>query len=98
MSLSSDIQALNRMLSSLRVKQQYDRRGRKRGSNRAWIIKNLPVRPVKIARFLEKAELEGRVRNSVYMVLIRMIDEGEVAENRFHREIWRPNGRKVWHK
>lgn len=89
MNLAREIQNLNRMMRDLRV--AVPTRGKRRnGSCRLWILKNAPIKPMKTADFLRKAEREGMLKGSVWAALIRLIDDGLVAENRYRREIWRP--------
>lgn len=93
MNLAREVEKLNQMLASLQQKNGtavFQRRWHRRGANRRWILKNLPVKPIKIPEFLRKAEKDGMVKGSVYAMLIQMIDEGDVAENRYFRTIWRP--------
>lgn len=92
MNLARDIQKLNRMLSDLDQKSSdglFQRRWHKHGTNRRWILKNVPRKPIKITEFLTMAEKDGLVRGSVYAMLIRMVDEGEISENRYFRTVWK---------
>lgn len=89
MKLDREIETLNRMLNNLRLNAP-TRGKRRNGTSRDWILKNVPVKPIKTAEFLRKAEREGMLKGSVYAALILLIDTGMVAEDRYKREVWRP--------
>ena len=89
MKLDREIETLNRMLNDIRLNAP-SRGKRKNGSCREWILKNVPVKPIKTADFLRKAEREGMLKSSTWQALIRLIDDGLVAEDRYRREIRRP--------
>jgi hypothetical protein len=89
MSFKREVQNWNRMLSDLRLDPP-SRGKRRNGTCRQWILKSLPVKPMKTADFLRKAEREGMLKGSVWAALIRLIDDGLVSEDRYRREIWRP--------
>jgi hypothetical protein len=61
------------------------------GKTRKWVATHLPARPMKMRDFIRKGAAQGGFHeSSVYQMVVRMIDEGSIAENRFRREIWRP--------
>lgn len=77
-SLAREISTLNRLL-----------KGAQRDTTRGWVMKHLPVRPIKIADYTRKAEAAGHGRNMAWQVVIHLVDQGVLEENRFRREIWR---------
>ena len=87
--LARDIHILNKLLREARVVGT-KRYRRKPGTTRSWILKHLSARPIKTADFMRKAAADGYLHATVYQVLIRMIDEGFVSEDRYKREIWKP--------
>ena len=88
MNLAREIQNLNKLIKDMRAKEGTPKQ--KRGAVKHWVLKNVPAKHTKTADFIRRGEAAGFNRASVYFAVIRLIDEGAIAEDRYWREIWRP--------